>query len=256
MTEEIENRINFYDYFGFPNRQQRIDARQIFDMEKLRLVAINNDSLWVLDPYFEQYNAWCHHINNYSSHLGLHLLLMYYQYIQKPLDSISIKEFQSPAGAHKIYFDVFAEDASLYLVSYFDKLLEMFNDLYDLQYKTPQKSKLSRSAIIYEMRSIDILKGLAAEYRIVEQSDAFKQIKMIRDDFVHNKSSSYYGMNVEKTNVDKAGFEYASFNSKGISTELTYSSIHGLIISYEHLCKATNDFFCARMEEAKQELQQ
>ncbi len=41
LSEDIANRLNLYDFFGFPNPQQRAEARNIFDMEKLSLVVLN-----------------------------------------------------------------------------------------------------------------------------------------------------------------------------------------------------------------------
>lgn len=35
MDEDIEYRLNLRDCFCLPNRQQRAEARNIFDMEKL-----------------------------------------------------------------------------------------------------------------------------------------------------------------------------------------------------------------------------
>jgi len=245
MSGDIANRLNLYDYFGFPNPQQRAEARNIFDMEKLSLITVPDSSLWISDIFFEQYNAWSYHINNFRSHLGLHLLLMYYQYEQKPFDVIDIKNFQSPKGAHKVFFDTFAEDASLYLISYFDKHLEMFNDLFYLS--NGEKHPLSRNKIIYKMKKIDEINGLGVEYKTITESQPFEVVKGIRDNFVHNKSSSHYGMNVERL----TGGEYASCNSKGISTQETYSAICKLVRSYEQLCVLVNKFFIERIENAK-----
>jgi len=245
MSEDIANRLNLYDYFGFPNPQQRAEARNIFDMEKLSLITVTDSSLWTSDTFFEQYNAWSYHINNFRSHLGLHLLLMYYQYEQKPFDVIDIKNFQSPKGAHKVFFDTFAEDASLYLISYFDKHLEMFNDLFYLS--NGEKHPLSRNKIIYKMKKIDEINGLGVEYKTITESQPFEVVKGIRDNFVHNKSSTYYGMDVARL----AGGVYASCNSKGISTQETYKAICELISSYEQLCGTVNSFIEKRISEAK-----
>ncbi len=199
----------------------------------------------ISDTFFEQYNAWSYHINNFRSHLGLHLLLIYYQYEQKPFDVIDIKNFQSPKGAHKVFFDTFAEDASLYLISYFDKHLEMFNDLFYLS--NGEKHPLSRNKIIYKMKKIDEINGLGIEYKTITESQPFKVVKGIRDNFVHNKSSTYYGMDVARL----AGGVYASCNSKGISTQETYSAICKLVRRYEQLCVLVNKFFIERIEDAK-----
>lgn len=242
MNINKDNRLNLYDYFGFPNRQQRDKARRVFDMEKLQLITITDLNLWLIDPLFEQYNVWSYHINNFRSHLGLHLLLMYYQYEQKPFDIIDVRSFQCSASAHKIFFDTFAEDVSLYLISYFDKHLEMFNDLFFLS-KGKKKHHLSRNKIIDEMQKIDTLQKLAVEYRTIEQSQSFRKIKEIRDNFVHNKSSFYCGMNVER--ITEGG--YSSFNSKGISTQEIYNAVCEVVHSYEQLCVATNNFFAKRI---------
>lgn len=147
MSENKESRLNLYDYFGFPDHQQRIEARKFFDMEKILLKTINDTDLLFSDTFFEQYCVWSNHINNFRSHLGLHLLLLYYQYKQNPFDIIDIGNFQSAKCAHKVFFDTFAEDASLYLISYFDKHLEMFNDLFYLS--KGEKRPLSRNRIIH-----------------------------------------------------------------------------------------------------------
>ena len=252
MSEIKNNRLNLYDFFGFPDQKQRDEAKQVFNMDKMRLIPISDENLWGSDTYFEQYNTWSHHISNFSSRLGLHFLLMYYQYKQNPLDVIDIRRFQSPGGVHKIYFDTFAEDTSLYLISYFDKHLEMFSDLYSLKQQSARRYNLSRRKIIDEMQKIDILQNLANEYRNVEQSKAFIHIKKIRDNFVHNQSSSYFGMNVRMA-INDRGIEYASYNSTGISTDETYIEMCELIHSYEQLCETVNSFFNARIEEIKQE---
>lgn len=245
MSEDIANRLNLYDYFGFPNPQQRAEARNIFDMEKLTLITVPDSSFWISDTFFEQYNAWSYHINNFRSHLGLHLLLMYYQYEQKPFDVIDIKNFQSPKGAHKIFFDTFAEDASLYLISYFDKHLEMFNDLFYLSKE--EKRRLSRNKIISKIKQIDELYELGVEYKAIEQSQPFKVVKGIRDNFVHNKSSTCYGLDV----VRLADGVYASCSTKGISTQETYKAICKLVRSYEQLCKTVNKYIEKRLLEVK-----
>lgn len=253
-----KNQINAYDFFGFPDRQLRDEARQIFDVEKLRLISIKDESLITFDPYLEQYDIWMHHINNFCSRVGLHFFLMYYQYKQEPLDIIHIKEFASPKGAHKIFFDTFAEDTSLYLISYFDKHLEMFNDLYNIKIKLRSKRNIFRYRMLKEMQKIDALKEIAKEYRAVTKSEAFLYIKSLRNDFVHNKSRSYCGMNIDKR-INKrnfkmnnesyndigiyVGIEYGYYNSEGISTYKTYSAICNLLKEYEQLCEKVNNFF-------------
>lgn len=117
--EQKMERLSLYDFFGFPERQARDEAREVFEMDRLQLISVDNSDLWFSDTFFEQYRVWSNHINNFSFHLCLHLLLMYYQYKQNPLNIIDISKLQSPQGAHKIYFDTFAEDASLYLISWF-----------------------------------------------------------------------------------------------------------------------------------------
>lgn len=51
MSEDIANRLNLYDYFGFPNPQQRAEARNIFDMEKLTLITVTDSSFWSSDTF-------------------------------------------------------------------------------------------------------------------------------------------------------------------------------------------------------------
>ena len=58
MSEDTANRLNLYDYFGFPNSQQRVEARNIFDMEKLSLITVADSDLWISDIFYAQYNAW------------------------------------------------------------------------------------------------------------------------------------------------------------------------------------------------------
>lgn len=245
MSENKENRLNLYDYFGFPDYQQRVEARKVFDMEKILLKTVSDTDLGVFDIFFEQYRVWSNHINNYRSHLGLHLLLMYYQYTQNPFDVIDIANFQSAEGAHKVFFDIFAEDVSLYLISYFDKHLEMFNDLFYLS--EGRKHPLSRNKIIRKMEQVDELNALGVEYKAVTESKPFRAVKEIRDNFVHNKSSSYYGMDVARF----ASGGYTSYNTKGISTQETYDAICKLTSSFEQLCKAVNALIEKRISEAK-----
>lgn len=249
MCSDDANRLDVFDFIGFPDRQKRDEALQICDINKLSLLQVEDTYLCFFDTFFEQYSAWCYHINNFKSHLWLHFLLMYYQYSQNPLDIIDLIKLQSPEGAHKIFFDTFAEDVALYSISYFDKHLEMFNDLYDLNKLSGEKGKINRYRIIKEMKKVEVLKELAYEYQCIVQSDAFRQILSMRHNFVHNKSLSYYGMEVTKIG---RGI-YASGNSDGISTELVYNSVCELLRSYEQLCKHVNTFISARLEESKQE---
>ena len=247
MNNDDINSLNLFDYFGFPDRQKRDGALEIFDINKLCLLPIEDNHLRFFDTFFEQYSVWSNHINNFKSHLWLHFLLMYYQYFENSLDTIDMGKFQSPEAAHKIFFDTFAEDVSLYLISYFDKHLEMFNDLYELKELSGKKHNLSRSRIINEMKNVEELNELANEYQRVEQSESFRQIVAIRNNFVHNKSSSYYGMEVTKI----ARGVYASGSSRGISTKSTYNSVCDLISDYEQLCEQVNAFIKMKIEASK-----
>lgn len=250
MSKDKFNRLNLYDYFGFPDRQKREEVQQLCDINQLRLFPVENNELLIYNIYFEQYSVWRNHISNYSSRLWLRFLLLYYQYSENPLDIISLDKYQSPEGAHKLLFDTFAEDVALYLVSYFDKHLEMFNDLYDLKQLSGKKYKLSRTAIITEMKKIEELKELANQYQNVEQSTDFRQIRRIRNNFVHNKSSSHYGMDITKS----TNGTYSSGNSRGISTESTYRTICDLLRRYEQLCVQVNAFIKAKIEVSKDEI--
>lgn len=244
MGEGKERKINLYDYFGFPDLQQRDEARKVFDMEKLLLRTITDTDILFSDTFFEQYHAWSMHINNFRSRLGLHLLLLHYHYKQMPLDMIDVKKMPSPEGAHKIFFDTFAEDSSLYLISYFDKHLEMFSDLFDLG--KGERRPLSRSKKIYKMKQVEELHALGVAYKAVTESQAFAVVKEIRDNFAHNKSSTYYGMDVKRL----VGGIYASCNNKGISTQETYNAMCELISNYEQLCGTVNDYIEKRISEA------
>lgn len=247
MSNEDTNRLNLFDFMGFPDRLKRDEALEICDINKLILMQVEDNYLRFFDTFLEQYSVWCYHVNSFRSHLWTHFLLMYYQYCQNPFDTIDINKFQSPEGAHKIYFDTFAEDVALYSISYFDKHLEMFNDLYDLKKSSGEKRNLTRRKIINEMKKIEEIKDLAFEYQRVEKSESFRQILAIRNNFVHNKSSSYYGMEVTKVGPGM----YVSGNSDGISTELVYKSVCELLRSYERLCEHVNSFINARVEASK-----
>lgn len=236
MDKNTNSNLNLYDYVGFPDPQQRVEAKKVFNMEKLLLKRVTNADLLILNVLVEQYHAWSNHINNFRSHLGMHLLLMYYQYKKNPLDIIDIENFQSARGMHKVLFDTFAEDASLYLISYFDKHLEMFNDLFHLS--KGEKYSLSRKRIIKKMEQVDKLRALSVEYNAIRNSKPFQEVNEIRNNFVHNKSSSYYGMNIER---HKDGV-YASHNAKGLSTKKTYHTICELIMNYQRLCVVVNNF--------------
>lgn len=242
MSSENTNSLNIFDFIEFPDRLKQDEALQICDINKLSLLQVEDTYLRFFDTFFEQYSVWCYDINNFRSHLWLHFLLMYYHYFQNPLDTIDIDKFQSPEAVHKIYFDTFAEDVALYLISYFDKHLEMFNDLYDLKQLSGNKLSLSRRRIINEMGNVEVLKDLANEYRRVEQSEPFRKVLAIRNNFVHNKSSSYYGMEVTK--IGRGA--YASGNSSGISTKSIYKSVCELLKSYVQLCEQVNTFISAR----------
>lgn len=88
-----------------------------------------------------------------------------------------------------------------------------------------------------------MLKELANEYRRIEQSKSFRQIVAIRNNFVHNKSLSYYGMEITK--IERG--VYVSGNSRGISTKSIYNSVCELLKSYEQLCTQVNAFMSARV---------
>ena len=146
MSNEDTNRLNLFDFMGFPDRLKRDEALEICDINKLILMQVEDNYLRFFDTFLEQYSVWCYHVNSFRSHLWTHFLLMYYQYKQNLLDIIDIENFQSERGAHKVLFDTFAEDVSLYLISYFDKHLEMFNDLFHLS--KGKKYPLTRKQII------------------------------------------------------------------------------------------------------------
>lgn len=247
MSNNDADRLNLFDFMGFPDRQKRDEALLISDINKLTLLHVEDTYLCFFNTFFEQYSAWCYHINTFRSQLWTHFLLMYYQYSTNPLDKIDLGKLQSPEGSHKIFFDSFAEDVALYSISYFDKHLEMFNDLYDLKRLSGEKRNLTRRKIINEMKNIEEIKDLAFEYQRVEKSELFRQILAIRNNFVHNKSSSYYGMEVTKVGPGM----YVSGNSDGISTELVYKSVCELLRSYEQLCEHVNSFINARVEASK-----
>jgi hypothetical protein len=121
----------------------------------------------------------------------------------------------------------------------------MFNDLFYLS--NGEKHPLVRNKIIDKMKKINEIKGLGVEYKTITESKPFKVVKGIRDNFVHNKSSTYYGMDVSRL----AGGGYANRNSKGISTQKTYKAICKLVRSYERLCVLVNKFIVERIEDAR-----
>ncbi len=88
------------------------------------------------------------------------------------------------------------------------------------------------------MKQIDELRTLSVEYNAIKYSKAFEEVNEIRNNFVHNKSSSYYGMNIER---HKNGV-YTSRNAKGFSTQKTYHAICELIMNYQQLCVFVNNF--------------
>ncbi len=90
--KNTKSNLNLYDYVGFPNPQQS-RSKKVFNMEKLLLKRVTNADLLMFNVLAEQYHAWSNHINNFRSHLDMHLLLMYYQYKQNPLDIIDIENF-------------------------------------------------------------------------------------------------------------------------------------------------------------------
>lgn len=241
MSDNLNAHLNLYDFFGFPDRTQRDGIRQTVDLSNIRLIPIDDPNLRFFNSFLEQYSSWSYHINNFSSGLGLHFFLLYFHYSQGAIDTIKVEDFQPSRGIHKVYFDTFAEDTALYLISYFDKHLEMFNDLYNLQRQSGKSRNLSRKQVITEMKKVQSLELIAEEYQKVMEQKEFVKIKAIRDNFVHNKSSSYYGMNVDKKET-AFGMEYRSFNSKGVSTEEIYNAICILINSYGQMCIKVNSF--------------
>ena len=52
MSEENTHRLNLFDFFGFPNRQQRDETLQICDINKLHLFTVEDPNLWLFDTYF------------------------------------------------------------------------------------------------------------------------------------------------------------------------------------------------------------
>ena len=112
----------------------------------------------------------------------------------------------------------------------------MFNDLFHLS--KGEKYSLSRKRIIKKMEQVDKLRVLSIEYNTIKDSKAFQEVNEIRNNFVHNKSSSYYGMNIER---HKEGV-YVSHNAKGLSTKKIYHAICELITNYQQLCVVVNNF--------------
>ena len=248
MEKNIDNNFNLFDYFGFPNRNRRAEIQQICDVNKLQLIRAENCSSWFHDNYFGLYNTWSNHINNFSSNLWLHFLLMNYQYDNHPPEILeNIDEQDSSAIAHKIFYDTFIEDVSLYLISYLDKHLEMYNSLYDFQGQAKNKRKLSRNSIISEMKTTNELTELSKEYQSITQSEEFKAVKQIRDNFVHNKSSSHLGEHITKYGNGVTAYGI----SHGIETRLIYSIVCILLKRYENLCLKVNEFMIKKVENSQ-----
>ena len=86
MDENTKSNLNLYDYVGFPDLQQRIEAKTVFNTEKLLLKRVTNAELLLFHVLAEQYLAWSNPINNFRSHLNTHLLLMYYPVSYTHLD--------------------------------------------------------------------------------------------------------------------------------------------------------------------------
>ena len=239
MKKNIDNNFNLFDYLGFPNRDRRTEIQQICDVNKLRLIYVENCSSRFRDDYFELYNIWSNHINNFSSNLWLHFLLMNYHYDNHPVETLeNIRKQDSSAIAHKIFYDTFVEDVSLYLVSYFDKHLEMYNSLYSFQSQEKSKRKLTRDKIIKKMKNTSALTELSKKYQLIIDAEEFKSIKKIRDNFVHNKSSSDLGENISKHTNGMITYGV----SRGIETSLAYSTACKLLKRYENLCLEVNEF--------------
>lgn len=125
----------------------------------------------------------------------------------------------------------------------------MFNDLYDLKQLSGKKHNLSRNSTINEMKNVEELKELANDYLNIVHTEPFRRIKAIRDNFVHNRSSSYFGMDVSKI----GNGAYSSGSSRGISTKDTYHLVCELLGSYEQLCEKTNKFIKNKMDGARQD---
>lgn len=242
MSKSESKRLNLFDFFGFPDRETRDTLDNVFSLKSIHLDSIGSE-YWFLDTTFEFYHVWSIHINNYSSHLWLHLLLLYYQYANSPQDFLGIDMFNTPSAAHKILYDTFLEDVSLYLISYFDKHLEMIRSMYNLFPMSRKSWNPSRKTILDAMSKVSKLEDIATEYKTVESSPHFKQIKEVRDNFVHNKSSTYVGMDVS---IIAQGV-YASGHSEGVSTEKLFISVCGLLREYGQLCGRVNAFILSEI---------
>lgn len=245
--------FNLYDFVEFPNREMRDEARRFCDIDKMRLTRIRNENSFAYSVLLEQYSVWISHINSFAGKLGLHFFLLYYQYKQNPLETMELTKGQTEKRIHKVLFDTFAEDVSVYLISYFDKHLEMYNDIYNLQHKSGKKHKLSRKSVIREMEKCDQLKDISRQYQNIEQSKGFTEINQIRNSIVHNKALSYYGSDVCCERYTDSNFEYSFYVREGIRTNETYEAICQLIKCYEEICVQTNTFINEIVEDANQE---
>lgn len=51
MSNDAANRLNLYDFFGFPDREKRDEALEICNINKLRLLSVEDDYLRHFDFY-------------------------------------------------------------------------------------------------------------------------------------------------------------------------------------------------------------
>ncbi|MPM93420.1 hypothetical protein SDC9_140557 [bioreactor metagenome] len=208
-------------------------------MQQLRLIPGADIDLFLVDFFFEQYNPWCRHINNYVSRLDLQFLYLRQQYSLKPVDFLSFDCLNNEKGIIKIHYDMYTEIIILHLVAYFDKLLSMFQALYDLNKKIQRRNK-----IIELLKQIEEISEIARQYESIVSTESFIYINGIRNDFVHNKSQSYYGIDVSKNQGC-----YSSFNSKGMSTSKTYASILEVLNSYIPACSKINELIRLKVQQ-------
>lgn len=232
---DTEKHLNVFDFIGFPDYSQRVKIKEkFFDLNRLRLIQCPLD-LIIIDIKYEFYYIWSAHLNNFLSSLNIQFFNMCNVYLKHPPEYKLTESNSEEQRIYKLFFDTYAEVTIVYLMSYYEKSLSMYNDVFCLnEAGSHRKIVLEKLDELKNPRAIPIIIIL----KEIANSKEFKYLNSIRNDFIHNKSRFQAGMNIVRKN---GGF--ISGNGAGESTEKIMDNIIKLLSLYETYVNLANKFF-------------
>lgn len=228
--ENREGHVDPYDYLQFPSRMERRRIRKQFDFNGLKLPVLENPK--EINRYI--YEAWRLDINNYTGKLEMYFLLMAHYYVQNPLKKKRNGNFSEEQNIMRYYFDTFSEMTAVYLISYYEKIVDMLKDIYKIGKNCRKRDTVIEKLLIIDNQS---LHNLVTELKNIQASDNFKEMEMIRNNFVNNYSSYYIGIFLEEVN----GY-YCYGGQRGVTTESMYKSIVKMLQDLEKAAVKVTEF--------------